>query len=449
MTSHPREGWSQRGARRRAVGPFSGTSASGTGADHRARARLGSSGASGVSRRDFLRMVAGGAALAGTGGLVAGCQRPGDAGITIPRPRKNNPVRWPVYANNEPIKSGLQPERGATLQIYNWVAYINQAVVNSFCKKYHCKAQVTTFNTMSEAIAKLQTGELDFDIFFPTIDVLGPLIDGKLLRPLNHSYIPNIDQAWPDFLNPFYDQGWQYTVPYTIYTTGISWRKDLVDEDPYTMANPWAMPWNEKYRGKVAILDDYREGICLGLMKQGIYDLNTTDVHQINASYNQLEELANLVDVQIDNNDYTEIPSGQTWIHHAWSGDMAAAWEYMPSGVPVDVIGYWFPTDGRGPVANDAISILTSGRNPVLSHLFLDYMLDLPNALTNIGFNGYMQPIDGVTAEKLIELKYLPKSLESTVVLPSNFRAGIEELQLPNAANDAWELAWIQFGGGL
>jgi hypothetical protein len=60
-----------------------------------------------------------------------------------------------------------------------------------------------------------------------------------------------------------------------------------------------------------------------------------------------------------------------------------------------------------------------------------------------------MQPIDGVTAEKLIELKYLPKSLESTVVLPSNFRAGIEELQLPNAANDAWELAWIQFGGGL
>jgi hypothetical protein len=60
-----------------------------------------------------------------------------------------------------------------------------------------------------------------------------------------------------------------------------------------------------------------------------------------------------------------------------------------------------------------------------------------------------MQPIEGVTAEKLIELKYLPKTLESTVVLPSNFRTGYEELQLPNAANDAWELAWQQFGGGL
>ena len=37
------------------------------------------------------------------------------------------------------------------------------------------------------------------------------------------------------------------------------------------MANPWAMPWQSKYKGKVAILDDYREGISLGLMKNGIY----------------------------------------------------------------------------------------------------------------------------------------------------------------------------------
>ena len=60
------------------------------------------------------------------------------------------------------------------------------------------------------------------------MDVLGQLVESKLVQPLNHSYIPNITQAWPDFTNPFYDQGWQYTVPYTIYTTGIAWRKDLV-----------------------------------------------------------------------------------------------------------------------------------------------------------------------------------------------------------------------------
>ena len=108
-----------------------------------------------------------------------------------------------------------------------------------------------------------------------------------------------------------------------------------------------------------------------------------------------------LVNLHIDNNDYTSIPTGQTWIHHAWSGDMAAAAAYMPKGTPVEVVGYWFPTNGRGPVANDTMTVMSSGKNPVLAHLFLNYMLDLPNVLENISFNGYMQPINGVTPQVL------------------------------------------------
>src|ERR1035441_2862974 len=91
------------------------------------------------------------------------------------------------------------------------------------------------------------------------------------------------------------------------------------------MRNPWAMPWQQKYKGKVAILDDYRESISLGLMKNGIFDLNTTDHTQISLARQSLQDLASLTNVHIDNNDYTEVPDGQVWIHHAWSGDMAAA----------------------------------------------------------------------------------------------------------------------------
>ena len=268
------------------------------------------------SRRGFLARGAGaGLAALGGGALLDACA-PALAGSgTVPLPRPGNPVKWPVFSENKAIASGQQPETGATLQIYNWVAYVNQACLNHFAKKYNCKVQVTTFNTMNEALAKLRSG-LSFDVFMGvTVDVLGQLIESKLIQPLNHSYIPNMHQAWPDFTNPFYDQGWQYTAPYTIYTTGISWRKDLVHENPYAMRNPWAMPWQRKYKGKVAILDDYREGISLGLMKNGIFDLNTTDRNQIALSRRSLQELSSLVDVHIDNNDYTEIPNGQTWIH--------------------------------------------------------------------------------------------------------------------------------------
>ena len=120
---------------------------------------------------------------------------------------------------------------------------------------------------------------------------------------------------------------------------------------------------------------------------------------RLTAATNSLLDLDRLVNLHIDNNDYSNVPSGQIWIHYAWSGDMAAAAGYMPKGTPVDVIGYWFPSDGKGPVGNDTMTVLAGGKNPVLAHLFLNYMLDLPNVFENISYNGYMQPINGVTPE--------------------------------------------------
>ncbi len=414
--AHPREGWQGHGAPRK------------------------------LTRRSFLGTALG---ALGAAPLISGCASALAGTGSVPLPRPDNPVRWPIFPANQAIKSGLPAETDTTLQVYTWVAYINQDVVNSFAKKFKCKVQITTFNTMNEALSKLRS-HLSYDVLVgATVDTLGQLIESKLVQPLNHTYIPNITQAWPDFANPFYDQGWQYTVPYTIYTTGISWRKDLVDENPYAMKNPWSMLWQPKYKGRIAILDDYREGISLGLMKNGLYDLNTTDRNQIALSRKALEDLSHLVNVRIDNNDYTEVPDGDTWIHHAWSGDMAAAEYYMPKGVPVKDVGYWFPADGRGPVANDTNLVLSTATNPVLAHEFLNYFLDLPNVLNNISFNGYMQPLTGVTPQVLVKEQILPPALLSTVVLPSYFRRGVAELQLPVDADALWQQAWLVVSNGI
>ena len=402
-----------------------------------------------ITRRGFLRGAGAGLAAVGTGGLLEACA-PALAGSgAVPLPRPSHPVTWPVSPDNPAIAGNLETEKDATLQVYTWVAYINQDVVNSFAKKYKCKVQITTFNTMNEALSKLRSG-LSYDVLVgATVDTLGQLIQSKLLQPLNHSYIPNISQAWSDFTNPFYDRGWRYTVPYTIYTTGIAWRKDLVSENPYAMKNPWSLLWNPKYKGKTAILDDYREGISLGLMKNGIFNLNTTNPTQIANSGKALQNLSSLTNMQINNNDYTQIPSGQIWIHHAWSGDIAAAPSYMPKGVPVDVVGYWFPPDGKGPVGNDLVTILRGASNPVLAHLFMNYLLDLRSALTNISWNGYMQPLTAITPQRLVKEQILPPSLMSTAVLPSYFRRGVMELQLPLTTNLLWERAWQAASKGV
>jgi len=421
---HPREGWSEGGIRRT---PEPVDTA--------------------ISRRQLL---AAGAGLA-LGGVLAGCGGSGSSsggasssgGITLPR--QDNPVKWPIYSDNKAIASGLAPEQGATLQIYNWVAYINEKVVKDFCKANNCNYALTTFNEMEEAMAKLGSGQLKFDVFFPTVDVLGQLVAAKMIRPLNQSYIPNMANTWPDYHNPFYDQGWQYTTPYSIYTTGMAWRKDKVN-----LAPSWNMPWQgAPYKGKVAVLDDYRETISLALLRAGNLDVNTTSTPQIQAAGKALQQLAHLTNVRIDNNDYTDVPTGKTWIHHAWSGDMASSYQYLPQGTSINTLGYWFPPNKKGPVANDIMVNLTSGQNPVLAHKFINYLLDVTNALENYSYVGYMQPLNQVTPSRLIAEKLLPPQLTSTVVLPEYFRQGVFQLELPPAANTVWEDTWNTFSNGL
>jgi len=421
---HPREGWIEPGVRRRP--------------DPEENA---------ISRRQLLGAGAGlaaGALLAGCGGSSSGSSAPTGAG-GIPLPRQNHPVKWPIYSDNKPIAAGLAPETGATLQLYNWVAYINEAVIKNFCKLNNCKYTLTTFNTMEEAIAKLGSGQFNFDIFFPTVDVLGQLIETKMIRALNHSYIPNAANTWADYHSPFYDVDAQYTMPYSIYTTGMAWLKNKVN-----LAPGWDMPWQASaYKGKVAVLDDDRETIGLALMKAGNFDLNTTNTAQIQAAGNSLKQLSSLTGVRIDNNDYTDVPSGKTWVHHAWSGDMASAASYLGNGVTIDDVGYWFPSNHKGPVANDLMVSLKTGSNPVLSHMFINYLLDTNNALENYSYYGYMSPLNGVTPQRLISEKLLPPQLTSTVVLPDYFSKGIFELELPPAATAVWETTWNSFSKGL
>lgn len=397
-----------------------------------------------ISRRDLLETGAG----LGLAALLAGCGSSLSTSVSaskVPLPRPNNPVKWPIYADNRPIASGLEPEKNATLQLFNWADYINEQVVKNFCRLYKCSYQITTFNNMSEAMAKLLSGHLKFDVFFPEIDVLGQLVETKLIRPLNHSYIPNIANTWVAYRNPFYDQGWQYTTPYSIYTTGMAWRKDKVNLTP-----SYNMPWEgAAYKGKVGILDSYRESISLALLRSGNLNLNTTDPAQIRAAGAALSKLAALTDVVISNNDYTYIATGRTYIQHAWSGDIASTPQYLPKGTPIDVIGYWFPANGKGPVANDLMVNLAGGSNPVLAHLFINYMLDVHNQLENYSYTGYAGPLTAITPQRLIAEKLLPPPLASTAVLPSYFNAGVEELELPPAAMALWRSTWTQFSKGV
>ena len=160
----------------------------------------------------------------------------------------------PIYADNQPIASGLKPEKGP-LQLYNWIQYINQDVVNAFEKKYGVQVQIRRSPRSTRRSRRSQSGAVQFDVFVPELVYLERLAVGKVLAPLNLDYIPNLERnVWPTLVNPWYDFGSRYTVPYTIYTTGIGWRTDkLPGFNPAKLANPWSALWAQgpKIAGKV------------------------------------------------------------------------------------------------------------------------------------------------------------------------------------------------------
>jgi spermidine/putrescine transport system substrate-binding protein len=411
------------------------------------------------SRRVFLERSATAAlGLSAVGPLLAACgsgengATPGATGAAadLQLARQDNPVKWPIYEDNPPIASGLEPE-GGPLKIYNWNGYVWPRILKQFGKEYGVDVQLTTFSTSDEAIQKLATGAVDFDVFFPFPDRFGRLVVGKILQPLNHDYIPNLaTSVWPSLQDPFYDQGSQYTVPYTIYTTGIGYRADKISTTPYDLSNPYEIYWDERNKGKTYLLDDSREAPIHMLLKNGITDINTEKPEEIDVAKSDLIALTDAVNVKVSTDDYTNIPEGKAWVHEAWSGSMISAPYYLPKGVGPEVLGYWFPEDGKGTIGNDMIAVLRSAKNPVLAHHFLNYLLDEKHGYDNfVNYVGYQPPFVSIDPDKLVTDEIVPENLKSAVVRESDFDTAYFLAELSPAGQTIWQNAWAEFKAGV
>ena len=410
------------------------------------------------TRRGFLGQAGGVAlGLSGIGAAASACANstsassapsggltgPGPGGLPLARPDRR--VTLPLYAGNPAITSGTAPERGATLQVYNWAAYMNQAVIADFEKAYDCKVAVTTFATIDEGLAKISARTTQFDVFFPTIDLIEELVVGKLIQPLNHSYLPNLAaNIWPTLQSPYYDVDARYTVPYTIWTTGIAWRNDkLPNFRPNSMQNPYDIFWQSTgIAGRVGMLDDERDCMGMVLLRNGITDVNTEKSADLGLVQNQLLQLVQTTACRFDTLDYTDLPNGLTWVHQGWSGDIIGVPLYMPKGLSPDVISYWWPKNGRGLIGNDAIAVVEGAKSPVLAHLFLNHILDYKQSLLNMRFTGYQQPQIRQNPDQLVAEGLVRPAQKSCIAYESEFRNGYQAATLSVNGARLWENAW-------
>jgi spermidine/putrescine transport system substrate-binding protein len=409
-----------------------------------------------LSRRDALRgLLAGGIAAAAAPLLIeraladeAGKQV-GPGGLPLARP--NRPVTLPLH--EDPIKSGLKPETGGTFKIFNYADYVDKKLLDAFGKKYDVDVQLTTFDSMDQGITRLATRQVQMDVTEITSDRIGQAVAGKLLKPINHDYIPNLKQnVWPSFQSPFYDVGAQYTVPYTIYTTGIAWRGDKVSEDIPKLDNPWSIFWHaERYKGYVGVLDDSRESLAMAMLYRQQYDINTEDPALIDQALADLKAMIPICNPKINITGYQTLPQASSWINHDWSGQiLSAVFAYLPKGTDPSVLRYWAPPRGKGPIQNDMWAICAGTTKPVLAHLWLDFILDEQNAYNNfVDFTGYQPPQNKITADSLVASKAIPENLRTAIMSPEDIGPdSLQECALTAQGLKLWQNAYARFNAG-
>ena len=380
--------------------------------------------------------------------LLSACGTKTSSSATVKIPSPTTPVTWPMSKVNEAIAAGQKPKAGTTLRIYNYADYLSPRVLKDFEEKYGVNIRLSTFNDADEALTKVASKQLKFDLYFPSYDSLGKLIGADLLRPLTHDYLTNYDNLWSSFRDPWYDRGARYTVPYTIYSTGIGWRTDMVPDDIAGMDNPYDVFWDTTYAGKMAILDDWHTAMSMVLLRNGIHDINSTKQSDLDLIRTQLLDLRKTMHPKVTISMYTDMPAGQYGLCQMWSGDAINTQYYLPQSKSVDIMRYWYPEDGKGEVDNDLVVLLAQGENPVAAHFFINEILDNSVAAKNFGFTGYQPPLNKFTPSTLVSDGYLPQNLATAVVEEKDFKVGFPLLQLPPASDAAWHEVWQEFKAG-
>ena len=414
---------------------------------------------SALSRRDFLRRSLGAAvALPSAAAILAACSKPGttssSGGTTgngarvLARP--DDPVTLPV--TQDPIPTDT-PIEGGTLNVYYWDAYMYKKTLKAFEDQFGVTVEWTTFNNMEEGIQKLVAGSVEADVFFPTTDYVARLVEADLLQPLNHDLIPNLAaNVWPVFNDPgpYYDLGWHYTVPYTIYTTGVAYRRDRID-DAAAAAKGYDLFFDSLFKDEVSYYDSYRDALGMMLLRDGTLDPNSDDPAAIGKAKDAILDMINANGARLTiNGTYAKLPEGEFSVSQAWSGDIVGAKYYLPKGTPEDVLGYWYPEDKRGLVGNDTIVIPKGANSPRLAHEFLNFFLDEHWGYQNFAdWNGYQPPFTSIVPDKLVSDGVVLPALATAVVDEKSFTTGYIQGELSADTDALWLDAWneIQAGG--
>ncbi len=225
-------------------------------------------------------------------------------------------------------------EANDELSFYNWTNYIAPAILTDFRTQTGISTTYTTYTSNDELTIKLllantprRHGRMThtFDLMVPSENFVRNFIDQDLIQVIDGSKnLKNIGNLQPEFRNEGFDPGNNYTIPWATGTTGIGYDTSVFSEPP-----DWTVFLDEKYAGKMTVLDEIRDAYGASLFSLG-KDPNATSSADIDAATQQLIKMKAVIK-GFDSATYIDgLATGELVAAHAYSGDLLQAKEDNP-----------------------------------------------------------------------------------------------------------------------
>lgn len=227
------------------------------------------------------------------------------------------------------------PVASTELNMLVWTEYFPSDWFECYEMRYGVKVNRTEYSSNEEMLEKLATSNVHFDLIQPSDQGVLTLVGQGKLAELDRERLPvfaNFNQA---FLNPPFDPGNKYTIPYQVGSIALAVNSAAVKSAPKS----WADLWNPEYKGRLLMLEEPRNLVGVTLLSMG-YPFNSTDPAHLAAIKDRLAELVQATKSFNSDDQSSEILDGSIEIGMFWNGEAALAQRENSA------IQYVYPTEG-------------------------------------------------------------------------------------------------------
>jgi len=270
------------------------------------------------------------------------------------------PTEAPVAEAPVSDRCGDPARLGNSINFLNWADYIDVGILEMFEEECGVSVTMDTHTANEEAVAKVDAGNSGYSLVIVTDYAVEIMSSQGLLQALDMGEIPNVANIDPNQMDPYYDPGNVYSLPYQYSTTGFAFDAPPTSYSAIFDENPLC--------GQSSLLEDQREVLGAALVYLG-YDWNETSQAAHDEALEVVLDARDCVTGFDSANYIGNLAGGEVLAAQSWGFAAGIAYLTNPN------IRYIIPDEG-GTIWQDNFVIPADAPDPYTAHVLINYMLE-------------------------------------------------------------------------